>query len=88
MRSWKARLLVLLAAVAMLATVSGPVMAHDLDDCIWWRGDWYCEHDDDHHDDDDEDDEDDHDDDDHDDDDDDDDDEDDYHHGVNVDVNF
>ena len=49
MRSWKARLLVLLAAVAMLATVSGPAMAESWDDdwlpCndpIVWDGELYC----------------------------------------------
>ncbi len=31
MKSWKARLLVLLAAAAMLIAVSGPAMAQDLD---------------------------------------------------------
>lgn len=33
MNSWKARLMALLVAVAMLIVVQGPVMADDFDDC-------------------------------------------------------
>ena len=57
MRSWKARLLALLTAVAMLATVSGPAMAQswdDWDDCIVWDDELYCPWDEDWNDEDDE----------------------------------
>lgn len=43
MKSWKVRLLALFTVMALLASIAGPVMADDRDDCRRFYGDRYCE---------------------------------------------
>lgn len=43
MKSWKVRLLALFTVMALLASIAGPVMADDWDDCRRFHGDLYCE---------------------------------------------
>ena len=43
MKSWKARLMILVTVMAMLSSVAGPAMADDRDDCRRFHGERYCE---------------------------------------------